>query len=294
MNVFRLWLIVGGLFLLAPPPAHASYDERPRSGTGPSHAGGVLYIAVAGELEPGVLVGDCLSFPRPVPEEANVELPADGQRRLCVVYAAFPEGDPVDLTGVTFGIEYDESVVISGYGYCPGNGVLLPTLDWPRSGAGMGMTFHPHATESVVPVVWFVLAGTGEGRFRLVPHPLPSQGGRFSNFDPRPYLEPISAYGYLGVGSPGVAPSSGASEVLGVCCLDDCYKLTEYECAYYSGLFLGEGSCREDPCVEDAEEGACCLDTDCELGTRKNCYRSGGEFAGEGTTCEDTPCGNPR
>ena len=297
MNTFRIWPIVAGLCLLVSSGAGASYEERPKSGTGPSHAGGVLFAAVVGELPRGSLVGDCLSFPRPAPEDAEVELPTDGVPRVCVVYAAFPEGDPVDLAGMTFGIEYDEGLNISGYGYCPGDGLLLSTPDWPKSGAGMGMTFLPHATESIFPVIWFILSA-GEGAegagFRLVPHPMASHGGRFANYDPRPYLEPISAYGHLRAGVPGFAPSVGTPEVLGVCCLDECYKLTAYECAYYSGLFLGDGKCSQDPCVEDAELGACCFEAECELMSRQRCYRSGGDFAGEGSTCEETPCDEAR
>lgn len=221
-------------------------------------------------------------------------LPADSAPRVCVVYAAFPEGDPVDLSGITFGIEYDEGVQISGYGYCPGDGLLLATPSWPQSGSGMGMTFAPRATESIVPVVWFVLSGTEGAEFRLVPHPIATLSGRFSNFDPRPYLEPISAYGTLGFGVPGFAPPTGNPEVLGVCCLDECYRLTSNECAHYSGLYLGEGSCSADPCVENAQLGACCTGPDCELSSRQRCYRSGGDFAGEGTTCETTACEEPR
>lgn len=292
---FQSWWLCSVILLLACGSARGSFDERPKSGEGPSHTGGVLYLSVTGDLPQGSLVGDCFLFPRVTPAEAVVELPADGVPRVCVVYAAFAEGDSVDLTGVTFGIEYDPSFEIVGYGFCHGQGLLVPTPEWPKSGAGVGLTFGPHGSQNPLPVAWFVLSGVGDGEFRVTPHPLPWNGGRFSNSDPRPWLEPISGYGSLRLGAPGVAPAAGVPEVLGVCCLGECYKLTPAECALYGGLYLGEGSCSGEPCAEEGGAlGACCHDLECELTTRRRCYQTGGDFGGEGSTCEGTPCGGDR
>ncbi|MEZ4650538.1 MAG: hypothetical protein R3E97_17480 [Candidatus Eisenbacteria bacterium] len=168
--------------------------------------------------------------------------------------------------------------------------MLLATPSWPSTGSGMAMTFGPHITENPAPIVWFILKANEPGEFRLVPHPIPAHGGRFSNFDASPWLEPITDYGTVAAGAPGYVPLPGDREPLGICCLDQCTQLTAFECAYHDGLFLGEGSCSTSPCVADADKGACCLNGGCELKSRAECYRLNGAFAGEGTTCDATPC----
>ncbi|MCA9754511.1 MAG: hypothetical protein KDA27_01825 [Candidatus Eisenbacteria bacterium] len=278
-------IAIGALFA---PGAMA--DDRKKVGNGPKHEGGVIYLSVIGDLPSGSLVGDCYSFPRIAPQDAVTEIPSDGTPKVCVVYAAFPEGTEMDLTGVTLGVEYDPSIELTGYGYCQGEGVLVGTPTWPSSGAGLAMTFIPHLTENPTPIAWFVFQASEPGEFRLVPHPIPTHGGRFANFDAIPWLEPITGYGTIRAGSPGYVPMPGDPDPIGICCVGECLQLTAFECAYHDGLFLGEGSCSVSPCADDAEKGACCLGDGCELVSRAECYRSNGAFAGEGTACESTPC----
>ncbi len=257
---------------------------------GPTHEGVAYVLSYASELPEGTLVGDCLTFPRPTAGDYEVSFEADGVPRIFVLYAVLPDGEPMDLAGATFGIEYSETVELKGWGYCHGNGVVIPTPEYPASGAGIALSFRPRYEESPAPIAWFVLSSKEDGYFAVEPHPIPRQAARVGNFDAKPHLEPVVGFGRIGFGNEqGHVPEVGQDVKRGVCCLDECLLLTEFECAHYAGLFLGEGVC--DPGVCTAETpGACCVAEGCEVLTRAQCYSAVGEFLGEGVTCTPDVC----
>ncbi|MEZ4648983.1 MAG: hypothetical protein R3E97_09415 [Candidatus Eisenbacteria bacterium] len=227
-------------------------------------------------------------------EEAISNLDADAIF-LWSVYAAFAPTDSPRLSGVTFGVDYDdESVVLLDFSAC--GDFELPTGAWPQPGAGTAVTWSVTQTSPLTHVYAFVgynYSFYGEDvSFDLVPHP--SQGGFFADDDVPSNLDPIVDYGKLGFGNnPGYLPCP-SGPVPGACCLPDCgpcVVMLDEECLQVGGLFMGQGTvCDPNPC-DCPPFGACCLsDGSCDLGTEAECMNQGGDWMGEGTTCDPDPC----
>ncbi|MCA9755511.1 MAG: right-handed parallel beta-helix repeat-containing protein [Candidatus Eisenbacteria bacterium] len=118
------------------------------------------------------------------------------------VIAALPDDGGSRLTGVTFGIDYDPTLIsILDSGPCGDFELAEPA--WPDSGSGTAVTWTVPQLETMVDVYWFAIeiAGGGPARFSLRPHP--TQGAFFSDDQVPPTLDQIACLGTLGIGMSG-------------------------------------------------------------------------------------------
>ena len=266
----------------------------------------------------------------PVPSDCadlGTELPSDdGAIHAWSVLAAFPPDASPRLSGLVFGVDYnDEGVVIVDHGMC-GN-FMLPDNDWPDPGTGVAVTFNPAQESHVTEAYWFAgYAYPGRDTyFRLAAHPW--QGAEFVDDAVPGVIDQIADFGELGFGNalgylpcPDAAGAcclpSGVCElqrevdcagtwlgsshscdpdpcVWGACCIpgSECRVLTEVECIGLGGDYLAQYPCESNAC--DAATGACCFeDGTCQVRTEAHCSVDRGEWTWEGVSCSPEPCGN--
>jgi hypothetical protein len=224
-------------------------------------------------------------------KDVRVDAPAEASTRLIGVYAAFVPEDSVLLAGITFGVHYSPTVEVLARGGCGNKGMEVASPGWPRDRTGVASVLLPFQTTALTPIYWFLVKTTGPGWFEVTPHPLPEHGGMFGSGDPAPRSSPITGYGKLGIGTPGVFPQPGTAMEAGVCCVETCVRLSPLDCAWFTGIWLGaDADCRLSPCDPGAVTGACCLGVDCVLETRLDCVIQGGRFLGEGEPCDGVDC----
>jgi len=188
--------------------------------------------------------------------------------------------------GLCFGVNYPQNVKVLAFGACNGGGLMIPDGGWPSSGSGTSVVNSAPKSGALIPEYWFAVSSKGPGYFALTPNPRPDFGGTFANSEPLPSVAPVTEYGRIGFGMEGRLPRPGGPMPRGACCLDDgCHVISEIDCRYFSGVFLGEGvKCDPYVCTATALKGACALPSGCEPASRLECARMGGTFLG------DVPC----
>jgi len=261
--------------------------------SGSTNAGGILVL----DLVPNLTLEDgdevCTLATLADPALARVTAPADGVPRIAVLYAAFPSDSLAAVAAVSFGLRYPDSVHVLASGPCTGNGLNLPYGQWPRSGAGVGLSLDPISRRAMTPIYWFALSARTSGVFEIVPHPIHSLGGHFANVEMPPRVEAAVAYGKIGFGVAGVVAEFGPPQGLGACCLgsETCRRVSTLECEFYGGLFLGDHvDCDQAlPCSPEGTLGACCLPDGCEPMPRRGCVEAGGTYMGP-VPCASVDC----
>jgi hypothetical protein len=260
-----------------------------------TNAGGVfvLHAPSMNPWEPGT-VDACEQAPPASLSQVQTRLPADGVPRLVILYAYFPPDSSALVLGTCFGIRYSKNVKVWSYGACTSGGFELPNDGWPASGGGNSVAnSHAKLAESGKPVsiYWFAVSAKGPGFFETTPNPGQNFGGKFGNTDIPAHLEPIAGYGKIGFDLDGFAPAPGHPAVKGACCTDACWPLSEIECTFFKGIFLGPGAtCTNEPCGPTPLTGACCLATGCEMFSLLDCAKMHGISLGEGVSCGSRPC----
>jgi hypothetical protein len=258
------------------------------------NAGGTLVLHVPDFVIPSDFPEWCPIVEQEVPLDAcgnaivNVD---DGSTHLWVVYAAFDPASSPRLSGLTFGVDYDEFVIPVSYESC--GDFELSMNDWPEPNTGTAITWDTAQTTHLVQVC--VFAGYeyygSPTTFDLIPHPI--GGGVFADDDVPANIDPIAAYGSIGFGgAPGHAPCPGGTP--GACCLPDCTCILTFsadECAAAGGSWMGEGThCDPNPC-SCSPLGACCLpDGQCVELPDTHCFELDGVYMGEDTVCTPDPC----
>lgn len=256
----------------------------------PVNQGGVLVVHDHG-LVPADTDTACRRLDLLDWKDARVEAAVEGETRLIGVYAAFAPGDSVLVAGITFGVHYTPTVTVLARGACGNKGMEVLSPGFPGDRTGVASILLPYATTALTPIYWFLVKTTGPGWFEVTPNPLPQHGGMFGSGHPAPRSTPITGYGRLGFGTPGTLPEPGTAMELGGCCVEECARLSPLDCAWFTGIWLGEDAdCAADPCDAGAATGACCLGVECVVETRLDCVIQGGEFLGEGTPCDGVDC----
>ncbi len=267
------------------------------SAAGPN-AGGTLIIhtpeiAYCGDDSEGY----CGDFGMPLScEEATAILPQSDFSYLFLVLAAFAPTQAPRLSGVAFGVVYDEShIFLTGAQSC--GDFEIATDGWPGSGSGTAVTWNTAQTDILTKVYTF--AGYEYyglvGYVALTSHP--TQGAVFADDSIPSEIDPIAALGTLGFnGYPGDVPCPGHPPLPGACCLPDCSceVLHEPDCHAAGGDWYGEGVvCDPNPC-SCPETGACCFpDMSCSIRSQAECDEAGGFYMGGGTLCDPNPCPTP-
>ena len=210
------------------------------------------------------------------------------------VKAAFPEGASPRLSGVVFGVEYDDSqIFLLGWGPC--GDFELADGSWPGPGSGTAVTFQNPQTSQLVDLYWFAgydYYGNGVS-FDLAPNP--SQGAKFADDSVPSILDDIAGLGSLGFASnPGTLPCPAAGAREGACCFEDgsCQVLTADDCGLAGGTYFGDDTvCDPNPCPQPPATGACCFeDGSCTVTTEADC---GGAYQGDDSVCDPNPCPQP-
>lgn len=215
---------------------------------------------------------------------------AGGSVTTFSVLAAFRSGSGPRLRGVTFGIDYDPSIVLLERRSC--GDFELADSNWPASGTGTALTWNVPQTDPLQVVYLFAgynYVSPQPALFRLTAHPI--QGGNFADDHTPPTLDPIAAYGALGFDRAGELPCPDQIAAVGACCLSsgDCILESESDCLAQGGVFQGDDtSCAPSPCP--AGVGACCVPGACFTSTRFGCDAEFGYYLGDGSTCEPDPC----
>jgi hypothetical protein len=120
------------------------------------------------------------------------------------ILAAFHEEAHPSLKGVTFGIQYSDSLTIVDYGSCAS--LQVPTPSWPASGEGNALTWAYPQISSLTEMYWFA-AYSYSGRpqtFSVSGHP--THGAYFGDDSVPSELDAVAAFGTLGFDTAGNAP----------------------------------------------------------------------------------------
>ena len=167
------------------------------------NAGGALILHREGSLQytddiPSycglIALGDC--------ESASTYVPLNEDAVFYVV-AAFPSSSVPRVSGVAFGIDYDEEAfVLLAHGGC--GDFELGGSSWPSSGSGTSVTWTAPEFGTLTEVYWFAGYGTESSAFALVANP--SQGAVFADDLVPSQLDPIQFLGSLGFGASGNSP----------------------------------------------------------------------------------------
>jgi hypothetical protein len=213
-----------------------------------------------------------------------------GEVVVVSILAAFNEATSPRLTGVTFGLAYDETeLTVANFGLCAAYQLVTP--DWPASGEGTAVVFLTPQEEHVVEVYWIaVYSQTGNpATLELIEHP--NVATEFADDTIPPLTDCVTDFGSFGFNIDGesVCP---ANTLLGACCfsLVLCEILLEDECREAGGHFSGWGTDCEEGCFILAQ-GACCLDDgECVVVANElACDRHPGTYI-DGVLCEPNPC----
>ncbi len=283
----------GGIAAAEHDPVDAAETES--SGEVPVNSGGVLLLHVEGPYELGSY-RMCDSLSLGSRDQAVTELPGDGEPYLIGCYAAFPDDVQVRIWFTSFGIRYTSNVRVISLGPCNGGAMIVPGMEWPASGGGVGVPYLEETPKDTQlnTMYWFAVQSDGPGFFEVTPHPVYKLAGTFGSVMPTTE-EAITGYGRIGFDQDGRLPVPGERHVRGVCCTPEgCWVVSELECEHYESVYLGpEASCGSRPCGDQALRGGCCLGGVCEEHTWMNCVLLGGIFLGEGVPCDSLPCPVP-
>jgi hypothetical protein len=214
----------------------------------------------------------------------------DGAVVLNIIAAFAPSASP-RLSGITFGIDYDNPAYApADLGMC--GDFQLPTADWPGAGSGNAVTWAAAQTGTLTEVYWtahYAYASYGPATLSLIANPV--QGGDFADDDTPSNVDPITGFGSYGFFADGSAPCP-VDEAPEACCFSDGSCSLEFaaDCDAAGGTSQGPGSlCNPNPCPPPAT-GACCVSDVCVFLPENQCDAQGGIFQGAGTTCDPDPC----
>jgi len=195
-------------FLLAIIPSVAALFGASNLSSGGPNGGGTLLLHASPTIQYTTDQQYCGSSGLGAPDSVLAELPGETGLRPTIFHSivASAEDARTRLSGVSFGLEYDEDrVAILASGSCAD--FQLPTGDWPASGAGVALTWNEARTDRIIEAYWFAAltyAGPLPSYIVVVPHP--TAGGQFADDSVPAQLDPIAGYGSLGIGVPGIAP----------------------------------------------------------------------------------------
>ena len=223
---------------------------------------------------------------------ANTNLPGGPSATyIWWITAAFPNGSSPRLSGVTFGIGYDNTTLfLLSHESC--GDFALPDGQWPNPGSGNAVTWGSAQTDQLVTVYSF--AGYeyygNDTSFCIVQPPVRS--AIFADDSVPAELDPVVDFGCLGFnGDPGYLACPDAPPLIGACCLPDgfCELLVEDDCDAAGGtLWYPDESCEPNPC--ETKVGACCIGETCTQLTETDCLEQGGIEWYAGVGCEPNPC----
>jgi hypothetical protein len=222
-----------------------------------------------------------------VDNEASVTLVP----RTWKVYAAFPLGSSPRLKQLSWGASFGSNVhVLAG-------GVPDPVVDlevseggWPlTSGGSIGEDFGVVQVDHMVECYWLGGYAYAEDTWQTQPHA--THPSVFVDDSLSGNEDPITAFGSLGFGRPGLTPCPDDID-LSACCippLGECRLLLEPACVAQGGVFFAGVDCQPNPCEPTA--GACCLPNGaCALTGPGECAAQSGQYGGLGRPCEPDPC----
>lgn len=136
---------------------------------------------------------------------AVTTLPADGGIHILHILAAFSDSVEARLSGVSFGIDYDDELVsVVDYGSCGTFELADPT--WPAASSGTAITWSNRPSGRLIEVYWLA-AYVAEGTptvLELTSHP--TQGGYFADGATPSNVDEIIGFGTLGFDTAGNLP----------------------------------------------------------------------------------------
>ena len=197
--------------------------------------------------------------------------------------------------GVEFGLgAYDPD--ICGFvdnAQCPASAQIIPYGAWPGPGTGVSMAAAGEPWDgNFIPVYFFAAYAYAPGLVPLSVHPGTGFGG-FANCLTPPTSYPAYCFGAMGLFMPGV-PCCPVYVPQHVCCVgEECYLVSEEECAGMGGEWHPEWySCEGNPC-QPTQPHVCCVGQDCYLVLETECAQMGGVFHPGWNSCEGNPCNTP-
>lgn len=232
-------------------------------------------------------------------ESAIIEAPGDTPGPVpgaWFAYAAFlPTAHP-RVAVITAGLLYDESMVfISTWGKTADGELPTTSPAWPLNGSGIAVQWDVPRTSTLFEWYWFTGYGYTGGMLCLGPHP--TQGGGFTDDSVPATTDPITAYGCLGFGVPGVLACPTETIHQGACCLADgsCIFVLQSECEAQGGTYQGDDvTCNSITCPPPPPPtGACCIATECVVLTQQQCVDQGGLYQGDDVPCAPETCATP-
>ena len=251
----------------------------------------------ASQTDAGFSVCDQGLIP-PVCDAADVEI--DGATNpedpaIFKVYAAFPSFDTPRLMGITWGVHYDESILmLAAFGMCGDFELNDPT--WPASDTGSSVVWSTAQTELLVPVYWFAAYTDGlPTLFELVSNP--TQGGYFGDDSVPAVLDPICGYGTLGFEMAGYVACATIPPYGACCdlCTGTCFLTLMDDCTGPDLVWFPEfSSCDPNPCPI-TPPGACCdpATGGCTLAACPSQCPPPSVWHPEWPECEPNPCEQP-
>lgn len=255
------------------------------------NAGGTLIIAESvGTVYTTEVADYCGSSTTTSCDAAVNRYDGDGPVIVLNIIAAFAPSASPRLSGITFGIDYDNALYApSDLGTC--GDFELPDGAWPGAGSGNAVTWGSAQTNTLNEVYWtahYAYASYGPGTISLIPNPV--QGGNFADDDTPSNVDPISAFGSFGFQVDGITPCP-ADEAPVACCFVDGSCRLEFpaDCDAAGGTVDGSASCNPNPCPPEPV-GACCVNDICVVLPLTACDGQGGTFQGDGSTCSPDPC----
>ncbi|MFN8549649.1 MAG: hypothetical protein U0527_17185 [Candidatus Eisenbacteria bacterium] len=213
---------------------------------------------------------------------------ADGDQPIVIfALAAFGAGQSPQLAGATFGVQYDNDVVVIDHGNCAD--FEQTTAQWPASGEGTEVAWSAPPATLLTEVYWFAAYAYGGAATALFLAPPPALGAYFTDDSLPVVMDPIAELGHFGFNQSGYAPCP-ANLPQGRCCLPSgqCVDGPYEQCLAQGGNYYGPGvPCSALPCPPT---GACCLHGECSQRTADDCADQGGEYFGDGASCTGIVC----
>ncbi|MCC7144126.1 MAG: S8 family peptidase [Candidatus Eisenbacteria bacterium] len=131
-------------------------------------------------------------------------VPLSSTNRVIFALAAFPQSVSPSVAGVSFGLSYDDAlVVMSAHGTCAD--FELTTGDWPNPGSGTALVWNQPQVDSLIEIYWFAAYCYAEpATLALSAHP--TQFTAFATNDVPAVLDEVEAFGEFAFGGEGSAP----------------------------------------------------------------------------------------
>jgi hypothetical protein len=208
--------------------------------------------------------------------------------------SAFP-GDKM-WCGTEFGFgQYDPYLFIFTLaGPCaPGGFLEIPTEGWPGPMEGTAIVTTDTPWEGNFKPVYFFEGYYyyyGPGMIPVDVSPSTGVGGWGNCLTP-PEVFDAACFPAMGVMGDGMYCCPEIPT--GACCVgEDCYEVSEMDCAVMGGEFLGVGTDCGPPNPCEEPRGACCVGEECYAPvTLAECEAMMGEYLGDGTDCgPPNPC----